>query len=143
MKTLVDVNVVFPILVERHAHHAAAWRWWGARGEGSVGLCQTVRLGVLRLLTNPRTMGGSPVTPAKALAAWDALDADDRTFPIDDIAGAREVLFRKNVAGRSPAPNLWTDAWLAAWAAASGYRLTSFDRGFRSYAGLEFEWLRG
>jgi predicted nucleic acid-binding protein len=28
MKTLIDVNVVFAIVVERHVHHSTAWRWW-------------------------------------------------------------------------------------------------------------------
>jgi predicted nucleic acid-binding protein len=38
MKTLIDVNVVFAILVERHAHHSIAWKWWDMQLVGSVGL---------------------------------------------------------------------------------------------------------
>lgn len=54
-----------------------------------------------------------------------------------------KTLIDVNVADRTASPNLWTDALLAAWAEATGCRLTSFDGGFRSFAGLEFEWLRG
>jgi toxin-antitoxin system PIN domain toxin len=144
MKTLVDVNVVFAIVVERHEHHTAAWKWWESQATGSVGLCLPVRLGLLRLLTNRMAMENAPVNPEEALAAWDALEADERTFDIDNHpTSAGEICFRKNVLGRTPTPNLWTDALLAAWSEAAGYRLSSFDGGFRSFPNLEFEWLQG
>ena len=38
--------------------------------------------------------------------------------------------------GRS-SPNLWTDAYLAAFAASGGLRLVSFDQGFSRFSGLE------
>lgn len=143
MNTLIDVNVVFAILVERHVHHGTAWQWWERQGVGSVGLCLPVRLGVLRLLTNAKAMENAPVRPDEALAAWDAMAADERTCAIGSPTSASEACFRKNVAGRMPTPNLWTDALLAGWAEAAGCRLTSFDQGFRMFPGLEFEWLRG
>lgn len=141
MNSLIDVNVVFAIVVERHVHHAAAWDWWERQTAGSVGLCLPVRLGLLRLLTNARAMENAPVSPDEALAAWDAMEADERTFMIGHPTAASEACFRKNVAGRMPSPNLWTDALLAAWAESAGCRLVSFDGGFRSFSGLEFEWL--
>jgi toxin-antitoxin system PIN domain toxin len=143
MKTLIDVNVVFAILVERHVHHATAWDWWEKQPANSVGLCLPVKLGLLRLLTNTRAMENTPVNPDEALAVWDEMEADERTFIIGNPTTASEVCFRKNVTGRVPTPNLWTDALLAAWAEAAGFRLTSFDQGFRSFPNLEFEWLRG
>jgi toxin-antitoxin system PIN domain toxin len=142
VKTLADVNVVFSILVERHAHHAKAWEWWEAQEIDSVGLCLPVRLGVLRLLTNTKAMDHAPVIPEDALAAWDAIEGDERTYLIESPTKASEVYFRKNVTRRTPTPNLWTDALLAALAVAGGYRLTSFDGGFRSFSNLEFEWLK-
>jgi toxin-antitoxin system PIN domain toxin len=142
MKTLIDVNVVFAILVERHVHHSIAWKWWEMQLVGSVGLCLPVRLGLLRLLTNPKAMENAPVSPSEALAAWDAMEADERTFTITNHTSTAETCFRNNVANRMPSPNLWTDALLAAWAEAAGYRLTSLDGGFRSFPRLDFEWLR-
>src|SRR6478736_1898591 len=127
MKTLIDVNVVFAIVVERHVHHPIAWQWWESQAPGSVGLCLPVRMGLLRLLTNARAMENSPVSPDLALAAWDAMEADERAFAIGNPTSASEACFRKNVMGRLPTPNLWTDALLAAWAEATGCRLTSFD----------------
>jgi toxin-antitoxin system PIN domain toxin len=141
MNTLIDVNVVFAIVVERHQHHPVAWQWWDQQAASSVGLCLPVRLGLLRLLTNAKVMENLPVTPDEALSAWDAMEADERTFTIGNPTTASEICFRKNVAGRMPTPNLWTDALLAAWAEAADYRLTSFDGGFRSFPNLKFEWL--
>lgn len=109
---------------------------------GSVGLCLPVRLGLLRLLTNSKAMENAPVSPSEALAAWDAIEADERTFTIANHTNTTETCFRNNVANRTPAPNLWTDALLAAWAESAGYRLTSLDGGFRSFPRLDFEWLR-
>jgi toxin-antitoxin system PIN domain toxin len=142
MKTLIDVNVVFAIVVERHVHHATALQWWEGQPSSSVGLCLPVRLGLLRLLTSAKAMEDAPVSTGEALAAWDAMEADERTYAITNPTSTSEACFRNNVADRIPSPNLWTDALLAAWAETAGCRLTSFDGGFRSFPGLEFEWLR-
>ena len=141
MKTLIDVNVLFAIVVESHIHHETAWSWWEKQAVSSVGLCLPIRLGLLRLLTHSKAMENEPVNPDEALAAWDAIEADERTFPIGDPTS--EVCFRRNVTGRRPSANLWTDALLAAWAEAANCKLTSFDGGFRSFPSLEFEWLQG
>lgn len=142
MSTLVDVNVVFALLVERHVHHGVAWKWWRKRGEGSVGMCLPVRLGVLRLLTNVRAMEGSPVLPLEAMEAWDRFEEDPRTFWVPDQGRAQEVAFRRFVDGRESTPNLWTDAWLAALAESAEIGMTSFDSGFRSFAISGFELLK-
>lgn len=142
MSTLVDVNVVFALLVERHVHHGVAWKWWRKRGEGSVGMCLPVRLGVLRLLTNVRAMEGSPVLPLEAMEAWDRFEEDPRTFWVPDQGRALEVAFRRFVNGRESPPNLWTDAWLAALAESAEIGMTSFDSGFRSFAISGFELLK-
>ncbi len=36
-------------------------------------------------------------------------------------------------------PKLWNDAYLAAFARAAGYTLTTFDKGFSRYPGLVCE----
>jgi toxin-antitoxin system PIN domain toxin len=143
MRSLVDVNVVFAILVENHAHHAAAWRWWQKRGEETVGLSLPVRLGILRLLTNKSAMESSPVSPDEALAAWDSFAQDPRTLWLPEAGPTQDLYFRRFVSGRPASPNLWTDAWLAALAEAEGISLTSFDAGFRSFGMRGFELLKG
>jgi uncharacterized protein len=143
MTSLVDVNVVFALLVERHVHHGVAWKWWKKREEESVGLCLPVRLGVLRLLTNTRAMEGSPISPLEALEAWDRFEEDPRTFWVPDQGRAHELAFRRFVDGREFTPNLWTDAWLAALAESAEIGITSFDSGFRTFDLKHFDYLKG
>lgn len=99
-------------------------------------------MGVLRLLTNVRAMGGTPVSLEKALAVWDLLASDPRTVWTEPTEGL-DPLLRRFVASRAPTPNLWGDAWLAAHAEALGYGLTSLDADFRSFGLNQFDWLRG
>lgn len=142
MKTVADVNVLFALLVAGHPHHAVCWGWWEGRGDRSVVLCWPTRMAVLRLLTNARAMGGTPVSPDQALAAWDVLAGDPRTIWTEPSDGL-DPLLRRFVAARAPTPNLWSDAWLAAHAASLGCGLTSLDGDFRSFGLKEFDWLRG
>ncbi|MFN0125341.1 MAG: TA system VapC family ribonuclease toxin [Verrucomicrobiales bacterium] len=142
MRTVADVNVLFSLLVAGYPHHAVCWEWWERQSDRSVALCLPTRMGVLRLLTHARAMGGAPVTPEQALSAWDQLAGDPRTIwtePTEDL----DPLLRRFVAGRAPSPNLWSDAWLAAHAEALGCSLTSLDADFRSFGLKQFDWLRG
>ena len=132
MKTVVDVNILFALLVGGHPLHAAAWKWWQRQSDAHVALCWLTRMAVLRLLTNTKAMGGQPATLHEALVAWDALSADPRCLWLDADA-AHEPFLRQFVTGRQSSPNLWSDAWLAALAASKGLQLTSFDADFRSF----------
>ena len=69
MKCIADVNVLFPLLVSAHAARSAALAWWEEQADETVGWCVTTQLAILRHLTNPVIMGGSPVTPESAWAA--------------------------------------------------------------------------
>jgi toxin-antitoxin system PIN domain toxin len=140
MKTVADVNVLFATVVEGHAHHSTAWRWWEQAADHFIALCWPTRMAVLRLLTNPKAMNGRAVVPGTALAAWDALAIDPRTFWSDPVPGL-DAYFRHYVAGRQPSPNLWADAWLASHAESLGFRLTSFDADFRAFGLSHFEHL--
>jgi len=141
MTALADINVLLPILVADHAFHRTAWRWWESRSEASVGLCLLTRLGTLRMLCNAKVMAGRPVSPRQAMDARDALAGDPRCIWVESD-GRHEEYFRLFTIARTGSPNLWTDAWLAALAAACGLRLTSFDAGFSSFNLPDFEHLK-
>jgi hypothetical protein len=53
---------------------------------------------------------------------------------IAEPAGLDEQLRKFCDLGRT-SPNLWTDAYLAAFASCAGLRLVSFDQGFSRFAG--------
>jgi toxin-antitoxin system PIN domain toxin len=141
MSCIADTNVLFPLLVDRHAAHEAAQRWWDKRSDDSVGLCLLTRMAVLRLLTNRVAMNGAPTTPEVALNAWQVLAADPRSVLVEAAPSSHEKFFASLVAGRQPTPNLWTDAWLAALARSLDHDLVTFDRGFKSFEGIKLSLL--
>lgn len=141
MKCVGDVNVIFALLVSHHMHHFQAWNWWQALPDDSLAVCWLTRLAVLRLLTNAKAMNGVPLANQDALNIWDQLAQDPRTF-WSEPGASHELYLRSFVAGRKPSPNLWSDAWLAAHAESQGWRLTSFDADFQSFALTDFEHLR-
>lgn len=142
MTCIADANVIFPLLVQGHVAHEAAKRWWDEQPDGTVGTCLLTRLAVLRLLTNRVAMNGVPVGPDEALDAWRRFCNDPRSFHIDAAPAEHESRFVSLVSSREPTPNLWTDAWLAALAMTLDYEVTTFDRGFRSFRGLNLRLLK-
>jgi toxin-antitoxin system PIN domain toxin len=137
VKFLADVNVVFPLLVDTHQHHEEGLAWFDSTAPGDVALCRVVRLGALRLLCNARVMGADVVDPAAALAALRSLEEDERIVLVREPDGL-DVALKPLVARRTTTPNLWADAYLAAFAITSGLKLVSFDRGFTKFTGLDF-----
>jgi toxin-antitoxin system PIN domain toxin len=142
MTCIADANVLFPLLVDRHVAREAARQWWESRSEDSVGWCLLTRMAVLRLLTNRVAMNGVPISPEAALNAWQALAADPRCVFLDAVPSSHEGIFASLVAGRTPTPNLWADAWLAALSKSLGHEIVTFDRGFKSFKGTKVTLLR-
>ena len=86
-------------------------------------------------------MNGKPITSGAALDAWSAFAGDPRTFWVEGAPAPHEALFRRNVIGREPSPNLWMDAWLAALAESASWRVTTFDAGFQHFSVSELDML--
>lgn len=137
MKFLADVNVVFPLLLSRHQQRRAALQWFDSTAAGEVALCRLARLGALRLLCTMQVMGPDVLRPKAAMQALEALEADERIVLLHEPDGLDAVL-KKLVGSCAATPNLWTDAYLAAFARVAGLKLVSFDRGFSKFAGLDF-----
>ena len=137
MKFLADVNVVFPLLVSRHQQRDGALEWFDSTQAGDVVLCRLTRLGTLRLLCTPQVMGPDVLQPATAVEALEILEADERVVLLHEPDGLDATL-KTLVAACATTPNLWTDAYLAAFAMVVGLKLVSFDRGFSKFLGLDF-----
>lgn len=140
---LADVNVWLATIVESHPHHRRAIDWWQGRVIGTdhtVYLCRVTQLGLLRLLTNSHVMGARVRDAGRA---WDLVDAVAAQGPVGflDEPVALEPALRALTTAQPSSPELWTDAYLAAFARTAGTRLTTFDRGFRRFAGLDLELL--
>jgi uncharacterized protein len=141
--SLVDVNVLLPVLLPQHSAHAAAHAWLMHRpSDASTYWAWPTQLGVLRLLSQPRVMGDAALAPERALQTWDRLVAATGLQQIADTPPAHTQHPRMLVARRATSPNLWTDAWLAALALSLDCEMVSFDRDFWSFTGLHLNLLQ-
>lgn len=132
---LVDVNVLLPLLLPQHMAHAAAASWMATQSR-SLRYALPVQLGVLRLLSQPRIMGSSALAPKQALNTWNQLVTATGMQELHAPRPSHPDVLAQLIAGRDAAPNLWTDAWLAALAISLDCEMVTFDKGFRSFRGL-------
>jgi predicted nucleic acid-binding protein len=63
---------------------------------------------------------------------------DDRVVFVSEPPGLEQVWVTMNGYHNNGA-NFWTDAYLAAFADVTGYRLVTFDRGFAKYKKLSVQ----
>ena len=97
-------------------------------------------MGFLRLLTNPRAMAADALTPSRAWRVLDAFYEDSRVLLSPEPPGL-ELSWRALMRQRQPGANVWTDAYLAAFASSAGYTMITFDKGFRRFDKLKLRLL--
>ena len=122
-----DLNVWLALLTPDHAGHERAREWWNRDQSEAIVFCRQTQLGLLRLLTTPAVMGGKPLTMSQAWAAHDRLHADARVSLWGEPPGLEAALRRQTGLLRAE-PKLWADAYLMAFAVASGLTLVTFDK---------------
>lgn len=135
-----DANVWFALVATKHEHHERVLGWFDQLAEGEAALCRVVQLAVVRLMGDTRIAGKNAVPAFEAWKAIESLTTDERVEFVVEPSGLSSTilpLFRYRV----PTPKLVIDAYLAAFAIASEKRLTTLDRGFREFAGLDVELL--
>ena len=129
MRYIVDANVFLPLLTDGHGMRVPALRWWDSCADGDAGLSLPVRMALLRLLSNSRVMGTSTLHPERAWEVVGELIADPRVIVIEQPPQSHARYWLASVVGRLPAPDLWTDAWLAALAQATDAEMTTTKSG--------------
>ncbi len=140
MPDLLDTSVWFALAHPGHPFHARALRYWEEEADWELAFTWGTALGLVRLLTHPRATGGEALT---ALEAWRVLEgfwARPGVSVHPEPPGIEGFLGRYAKAFSLKGGH-WTDAYLAAFAAAGGYRLVSFDRDFQKYPGLSLLFL--
>ncbi len=132
---LPDVNLWLALTFESHVHHAAARDWFAALSDGDCSFCRLTQQGFLRLSTNAKAFGPDAVTLSEAWQYFDALLNDPRiVFSFEPIG--IEAPWRGYTQRRTYSPKIWSDAYLAVFAQASGFQLVTFDQGFTQYTNL-------
>jgi uncharacterized protein len=133
---LLDANVWLALAVEAHTHHGRAKAYWEADAAPSTAFCRVTQMAFLRLLTNKTVMGREVLSPS---AAWKSA-GEFLALPEVELLSEPTGLDGKwalLAAGGRSSPNLWTDAYLAAFASSGGMRLVSFDKAFSGFDGLD------
>lgn len=133
--SLPDINLWLALAFESHVHHAPARAWFEGSPDRPCSFCRLTQQGSLRLATNPKAFGAEAVTLAEAWRLYDAFLGDSRIGFAAEPEGL-ETPWRGYTQGPSFTPQVWSDAYLAAFALASGLELVTFDKGFSRYARL-------
>ena len=133
---LPDINVWLAFSMADHLHHPRARRYWYEEAGDRLAFCRLTALGFLRLSTNASAMGGQPLTVSQAWQAYRAFRRLPEVLLADEPEDCESWLERWALGNRST-PRQWTDAYLAAFAAAGGFRIVSFDGDFTRFDGLD------
>jgi toxin-antitoxin system PIN domain toxin len=133
---LPDINVWLALSFGSHIHHPSAQTWFDNLPEGSLCFfCRQSQQGLLRLSTNPRVMGKDTLTLKDAWRDYDAMRSDPRVSYHEEPPDL-ELRWRSLTQANTFSPNVWSDAYLAAFAIEASLELVSFDRGISGYPGL-------
>jgi uncharacterized protein len=133
---LLDANVWLALAAQAHVHHDRAKAYWEREAAPVTAFCRVTQLAFLRHLTNKVIMGDHTLSPAGAWKKLQEFLALPEVRSLAEPAGLDERLAEFSNLGRT-SPNLWTDAYLAAFAQCAGLRLVTFDAGFSRFMGLE------
>jgi len=137
MKRLLDINTWIALTVETHPQHAASREWYAGVEllHGDLLFCRQTELGFVRLVTQKPVMSqcsAAPLTNAEAVEFLAKVYDDPAVSRVDEPAATRSLWLE--LADRSQAaPNIWMDAYLAAFAIALGAEMVTFDSGFSVY----------
>ena len=136
---LPDLNVWLALACPDHSHHRQALTYWEQQAAEQVLFCTVTALGLVRLLCQPKLMGAAARSTEEASAVLQAFcQQPGVSMAIPQQAGW-DVFHQLLRSGDVPA-RLCTDAYLAAFTMANGWRLVSFDRDFERFKGLQ--WLQ-
>lgn len=133
---LLDANVWLALVVDRHVHHNHALDWFQQGDSRTCVFCRVTQMALLRHLTNERIMGPNALAQEQAWALYDRLIENESVVYLSEPDNL-EKYWRKFSRKALSQKNLWTDAYLAAFATGHGMRLVTFDRGITKFPGTD------
>jgi uncharacterized protein len=130
---LPDVNVWLALASQRHVHASVCANWLKSTPSAEIAFCRISQMGLLCLLTNELVMGADVLSSLQAWRTYQTILTDDRVqFAPEPFT--LEAEWRKLTMHNRPAPKVWTDAYLAAFARAASMRLVTLDKAILSIA---------
>lgn len=142
---LLDINVWLAHSFVAHAHHQIVDEWFARQNAlAEIAFCRFTQHSMLRLITTAsvaRLYGFAPSTNEAAWSWYVNRTADPRITFLEEPAGL-EAEWKQFSSVKTISPKLWPDAYLAAFAKASGCDLVTCDQGFLQYPGIKLDLLR-
>jgi toxin-antitoxin system PIN domain toxin len=136
--SLFDANVWIAAIFTTHPFHQQAQATLqDATPANPAIFCRSTQQSFLRLASHPalsKAYGADALTNRDALVALDALLALTKVCERAEPPGT-VALWHRLASGDTASPNLWMDAYLAAFAIAGGCRLVTLDRDFTKFEG--------
>jgi len=129
---LPDVNVWLALASARHTHNQTAAGWFDGLEDGQAVFCRITQMGLLRLLTNFKVMGGDTVSPIKAWDVYGRLAGDSRVRFSIEPPGIEQRWHRLTQRPHVTQAT-WTDTYLHAFAELRELSIATFDKGFRRF----------
>lgn len=139
MSILVDSNIWLPLVWEGHLKHRAAKSWFTSQTD-SLCFCRVTHLALLRHLTHSSILKEETLTNSTALNVVQQLLNSYSVRLLQEPVGTHDQLLQFGNS-KTRSPQVWTDAYLAAFAIAGNLRFATFDKGFKKFEGLELELL--
>ena len=131
-----DINVWLALVDQNHLHHSPAANYWEDIADTQVGFTRVTMMGFLRLSTQPRVLSRTLTNP-EAWELYRQFLANPNRSLLQEPASINHHFADYTTQAAFP-HRLWTDAYLAAFAIASGCRLVSFNADFARFPGLNF-----
>lgn len=136
MSDLLDANVWVALTNPDHIHHPRAQQYWDAEVSTRMLFCRLTSLALLRILTNRAVMKDRLHTGPEAWLALEQWLDDPMIEMVNEPYALTDSLAMLATRFEFRAGD-WTDAYLAAFASAGGYRLVTFDAGFKRFPALD------
>jgi toxin-antitoxin system PIN domain toxin len=141
---LFDVNVWVALAFSTHPRHAQAKAAFeSASNEAPAVFCRATQQSFLRLVTTPtiqKCYGSERITNAMAWDRWEYLAAMPQMLYFSEPPNL-ETHWGTFAKLNSPAPKVWMDAYLAAFAKAYHIPVTTLDSDFQNFEGLDVRML--
>ncbi|MEM6543765.1 MAG: TA system VapC family ribonuclease toxin [Pseudomonadota bacterium] len=141
---LFDVNVWLALAFHTHPAHALVKEQFEmASSEAPVVFCRATQQSFLRLVTTPaiqKCYGSEKINNDLAIERWKYLAAMPQVLFLGEPPDLQTHWFAY-ARSKMPAPKVWMDAYLAAFARSYGIQLTTLDDDFLDFEGLDLQLL--
>lgn len=124
---LPDVNVLVALTLGNHRHLAEVHAWYTSERHPVLVVCRVTQLSFLRLISTVAAADVEVKSNTEAWSIYSQLEEQRLVAFMDEPAKLTDNLALLGGYGK-PAPKLWADAYLAAFALSAGLRIVTFDR---------------